>query len=77
MQENGSKYSNRELSSSNKKMNINVDGVSLELPFTPNILEDDFRSYIASLIIANTKISFNADGFDDDMFPIRDNCVCD
>ena len=61
-----------------RKMKISMDGgTTLELPFTPGILEDDFMSYIAKLIIANSKITFDVTEFDEDMFPRREGCHCD
>ncbi len=63
--------------SSDKAMKMTIDGVTLEMPFTPNVLEDKFVSYVAKLIIANTKITFDVDDFDEDMFPKRENCHCD
>lgn len=60
-----------------KQMKLSIDGVTLEMPFTPKVLEDNFISYIARLVIANTKITFDVKDFDDDMFPERDHCYCD
>jgi hypothetical protein len=76
IKDNSNKYSYREPSSS-KNMKITLDGVTLELPFVPNVLEDNFRAYIAKMIIANTKITFDVTDFNDDMFPERDQCHCD
>ncbi len=64
-------------SSVSKTMKLSLDGVTLELPFTPKVLEDKFMTYIATLVIANTKITFDVDGFHDDMFPNRDICHCE
>lgn len=60
-----------------EKMTVSLDGVSLELPFTRGILEDDFLSYIARLVIGNNNIIFDCTDFDDDMFPYDDHCHCD
>jgi hypothetical protein len=71
------KESSHRTYSSNQVMKISLDGgATLELPFTPKVLEDDFMSYIATLIIANTQITFDTDEFDRDMFPTRNNCHC-
>lgn len=51
-------------------------GATLEMPFTKGILEDDFASYIARLVIGNNNIIFDVEDFDDDMFPENDNCHC-
>lgn len=60
-----------------QKMIVKLDGVSLELPFMPNVLSNEFMSYIARLVIANTKITFDIDNFDEDLFPERNECHCD
>ena len=60
-----------------QKMVVKLDGVSLELPFMPNVLSNEFMSYIARLVIANTKITFDIDNFDEDLFPERNECHCD
>lgn len=76
VKDNNDKYSSRTFSE--KKMKISLDGVSLELPFTPRVLEDEFMSYIATLIIANSQISFDVKDFSDELFPDKDNqCHCD
>lgn len=69
---------NRHISSyPTQKMLVKLDNVSLELPFMPNVLSNEFMSYIARLIIANTKITFDVDDFDEDLFPERNECHCD
>lgn len=74
--ENSSSSSSYRRSPIEKIMKLSIDGVTLELPFTPKVLEDDFISYIAKLIIANTKITFNVEEFSDEMFP-ENECHCD
>lgn len=56
-------------------MKLSIDGTTLELPFTPGVLEDGFLKYIAKLIIANTKITFDVAEFSEDMFP-ENECHC-
>lgn len=51
------------------------DGATLELPYTREILQNKFVSYIAGLVIANTKITMDCDGFSEEMFPKE--CHCD
>jgi hypothetical protein len=51
------------------------DGATLELPFTPSVLQDDFMSYIARLLMAESKITLDVDDFDEDMFP-QNHCHC-
>ena len=63
---------------SNQKMKISLDGgATLELPFTKGILEDEFTSFIARLVIGNNNIVFDVEDFDEDMFPQDDHCHCD
>jgi|GEM_PF-2373704 hypothetical protein len=57
-----------------KTMKISVDGVTLELPFTKDILSDNFTSYVARLIIAKTRVIFDNINFTEDMFP--ESCHC-
>ncbi|MCT4253019.1 hypothetical protein HZP37_18155 [Elizabethkingia anophelis] len=60
-----------------EKMKVSLDdGVSLELPFVKGILEDDFVSFIARLVIGNNNIIFDVEDFEDDMFP-NNHCYCD
>ncbi len=56
-------------------MKISIDGASLELPFSGDILQDNFISFVARLIIANTKITMDCREFSEDMFP-HDECHC-
>ncbi|HNK91295.1 MAG TPA: hypothetical protein PKN63_12125 [Chitinophagales bacterium] len=59
-----------------KTMKLNVgDNVSLELPFTEKVLQDKFISFVARLVIANTKITMDCSDFDEDMFP-KEECHC-
>ncbi len=75
IKEGGDKHGSR--SFSQRTMKLTVDGgTALEIPFTPGVLEDNFMSYIAGLIINNTKITFDTDSFSEDMFPERSNCHC-
>ncbi|MCR4313456.1 MAG: hypothetical protein NUV58_04355 [Candidatus Roizmanbacteria bacterium] len=60
-----------------KTMKLSIDGVTLEMPFTPKVLEDNFISYVAKLVIANTKITFDVKEFSEDMFPENEHCHCD
>ncbi len=60
-----------------RTMKISLDGgATLELPFTPKVLEDNFMTFIAKLIIAKTNVTIDVDGFNDDMFPEREECHC-
>ncbi len=46
-----------------------------KLPFSGDILQDNFISFVARLIIANTKITMDCREFSEDMFP-HDECHC-
>lgn len=61
---------------SNQTMKIAIENATLELPFTPGILHDDFIAFIAGLVMAKTKITFDVMEFNDDMFPSRGHCHC-
>jgi len=69
------RYYDKTYESSNK-MKLSLDGVTLELPFARGVLEDDFVSYCARLIIGNCNIIFDVEDFDEDMFPSRNSCNC-
>lgn len=72
-----SKFSYR-THSTEKVMKISLDGgATLELPFTTGVLEDEFTSYVARLIICKSKIIFDTTEFTSDMFPEREGCHCD
>lgn len=55
---------------------LTVEGGTIELPFTRDILQDDFMSYIARLIMANTKITMDCNHFTEEMFENDDDCHC-
>ena len=58
-----------------QQMKISIDGVTLEMPFTPDVLKDNFVSYVGRLIIANSKITMDCDDFNSEMFP-EEECHC-
>lgn len=63
-------------SSQKQTMKLSIDGVgSLEMPFTMDVLKDNFTAFIARLIIGKTKITIDCKDFDEDMFP-QDECHC-
>lgn len=55
-------------------MKLNIDGATLELPFTRDILKDNFLMYLAGYIISDTIITMDTLEFDEDMFP--ETCHC-
>ena len=63
--------------SRNQTMKLSIDGgVTLELPFTKDILTDEFMSYIARLVMSGSIITMDVEDFEDWMFP-EDGCRCD
>lgn len=59
----------------NQTMKLSLDGATLEMPFTKDVLKDDFTSYIARLVIGNCLITMDCKDFDEDMFD-NDECHC-
>lgn len=55
-------------------MKLSIDGATLEMPFTRDVLSDPFVSFIATLILADTKITLDCQDFSDEMFP--EGCHC-
>lgn len=53
---------------SNQTMKLCIDGATLEMPFTKDILKDPFTSYIARLIMGCSLITMDVNDFQDDMF---------
>lgn len=51
------------------------DGATLEMPFVHGVLHDGFISYLARLLMAETKITLDVDGFEEWMFP-ENHCHC-
>jgi len=56
------------------KMKLQIDNASLELPFTRDILKDQFVSYLAGFVISDTIITMDTRDFDEEMFPDRCHC---
>lgn len=57
-------------------MKLSLDGVTLEMPFTRDVLHDDFTSYIARLVIGNSLITMDCSDFDEDWFRSDEECHC-
>jgi len=55
-------------------MKVAIDGHTLELPFTRNVLQDSFLSHLAGYLISDTVITMDTDSFEDEMFP--ETCHC-
>ena len=61
----------------NRTMEFTLEnGARLEMPFEQSILSDHFNMYLARLVIAKTRVFFDVDDFEEDLFPERDNCHC-
>ena len=60
----------------NQTMKLSIEnGATLELPFTRDILKDEFMSYIARLVMSGSLITMDVEDFEDWMFP-EDGCSC-
>lgn len=55
-------------------MKVSGDGYTLELPFTRDVLKDEFQSFMAGILIANSHITLDMDYFEDHLFPERCHC---
>lgn len=61
---------------STRTMKLSLEGGALlELPFVPNVLHDKVVAYCARILIGKSKIKFDTENFDEDMFP-KDECHC-
>lgn len=68
---------NNNRNSHGQMMKLSLDaGATLEIPFNKDILHEPFISFTARLLMAETKITMDVDGFHEDMFPERE-CYCD
>lgn len=59
----------------NQTMELSFGGATLKMPFTKGVLDDDFISYIARMVIAKTQVTIDVDDFEEDLFPDR-HCHC-
>lgn len=60
----------------NNKTTITLEGGGkIEMPFVSGILEDEFLSFCARLVIGNNNIIMDCTDFDEDMFPEKE-CHC-
>ena len=61
-----------------RTMTLTVEGgVKLEMPFTTDVLKNEFLSYVAGLVIAKSSITIDVEDFQDQMFYNDDRCHCD
>lgn len=54
---------------------VSVDGGSIEVPMTSDVLHDDFMSFVARLVMCETSFTMDCDEFTEDMFP-EHGCHC-
>lgn len=59
-----------------KTMKLSIEGATLEMPFTANILQDDIAMVVGRMILANTHVEMDCEEFDEDWFP-KDECRCE
>jgi hypothetical protein len=57
-------------------MSITKNEVKIEMPYTPGILEDPIMTMFFKLMLSNTHITMDCDGFDEYWFPNEDRCNC-
>ncbi len=65
----------RNYGNTDKYQKLKVGDSVLELPLLPDVLSDEFVSYIARVIISKSLFTMDCDGFDEEMFP--SHCHCD
>ena len=58
-----------------KTMIVYKDDVKIEMPFAPNILQDKILNVFFRVMISQSEISMDCDGFEEDMFP-SEECYC-
>lgn len=60
---------NKQKTGYNSNMIIYKDDLKIEMPFTPNILQDKVLNLFFKMMISSSKITIDCDGFYDEMFP--------
>jgi len=60
----------------NSNMKVRKDNVEIEMPFTPNILQDKVLGIFFKLILNDGLIILDCENFQEDMFPEDDHCIC-
>lgn len=68
--------SNKHKTGYNSNMTIYKGDVKIEMPFTPNILQDKVLNLFFKMMLSGSKITLDCDGFYDDMFPEPGHCHC-
>ena len=64
---------NKGLEKYRRKMVIRKDDVTIEMPFTPGIIQDKVMSIFMKLMLSNCEIDMDCDSFDDEMFPMEED----
>lgn len=60
----------------NSNMKIRKDDIEIEMPFTPNVLQDEVLTIFFKMMLSKCKITMDCNDFDDWMFPEME-CYCD
>lgn len=55
-----------------RMMKVSRDGVTFEIPFTPNVLQDEFIAFVAQMLLAQSEITMDVEDFDYEMFENED-----
>ncbi len=66
----------RDARNSGKTMKLSIEGATLEMPFTQNVLQDKIALVTGRMVLANTHVTMDCEEFDREWFP-NDNCHCD
>lgn len=69
-----SKQVGKKYNSSN--MIIYKDDIKIEMPFTPNILQDKVLKLFFKMMLNNSNIEIDTKEFTEDMFPEQEHCHC-
>lgn len=56
-------------------MKLSMEGATLEMPFVKDVLQDEFMSFLARIVICKSNITMDIDHFSDELFP-EDECHC-
>jgi hypothetical protein len=51
-----------------RMMKVSRDGVTFEIPFTPNVLQDQFIAFVAQMLMAKSEITMDVEDFEYEMF---------
>lgn len=66
---------NKYKSGYNSNMKIRKDDIEIEMPFTPDVLQDKVLTVFFKIMLSKCEITIDCTDFDDSMFPDRE-CYC-